>query len=421
MGGGVPGLRVSYGTYNTVKLQTQQAAFLIKEYLCNNLPLSAYSGTSKLTAPWVMYWSSDGTTGPSGPGDNTDRITDHTKFATRADSDSSPISYYVLRSGSLLRPAWLSGTMYDLGDVVTNAGSLYCCVVAGTSVGGPGPTSVDRSILITDGTVQWRCIGPGDGYLYLCVAYRTSQDYFLSFSYSTKFSLAATTTYYPVAASGTAICLAGNHDRWLMGSDGSGDRILQITASDDGVGFWIAAPRAADIPTNGGAVVLGRINNETYDGTQAAVLALPTFLWNAQNTSLKSDGGASSTTTPWSYDLAYTTCGVLYGIAPLSMRAMNNCLLMIPFGRNPTSPLTATWTTDSFVRRRKVEDGYGYQAYPFTHVAGSDFSNGIWGTVQDMNLASVADASAGLLFGLRWWCYGMLLIPNPSELEPTNT
>lgn len=422
MESGSPGLRIPYTTYNTVKLQTQRAAFLIKEFLCNNLAESAYSGGVKLETPWTMVWSSDGSTGPSGTDDNTDRIDDHTKFATRADSDTSAISYYVLRSGTRLRDEWAPSTPYRAGTIVTNDGHLYVCQTDGTSDDSGGPLTASPG-LIADGETSWFWIGEGDGYLYLCVAYRTSQDYFLSITFSTKYQLSSPTTYMPEKSTTSQVSLpGGTHSRWLAGSDASGDRILHIAARDDGTGFWLAAARSNDVPTNGGCVVLGRIGVEHLDGVGVgmAALQLPAFLWNANATSLKSNSGFSNATL-WGYNTANTVGSSLIAIASHTTRqfAFNDALLLGPFGVG-AAQVIPTYSTDSYSTRRKWPLGYRFHSWPLTHVASSSNNTAgvIFGTTVDMHIGTPLGISMGLLFGRRWWCYGMLLIPNPSEVEP---
>lgn len=429
MESGAPGLRISYATYNSVKLQTQRAAFLLKEWLCNNLDASAYDGGIKLASPWTMWWSSDGTTGPTAANDNTDRITDETKFATRANSDTSAISYYVLRSGTRLRSLWAPSTVYAVGDVVTDGVSLFVCQTAGISAGAGGPTGTTQGSYLADGGVGWRYIGDGDGYLYLCVAYRTAQDYFLSITFSTKYELAATPTFFPVAAANAAICLPANtHQMWLAGSDASGDRILHVSAFDDGTGFWLAAARTADVPTNGGCVVLGRIPDEYADGIDGtSVLALPAFLWTASASALKSNFSGESRTL-YGYNTSYAVGGILVHqrshVATQSLQAnVLDCTLMAPLGFG-TAAVVPLYSNDGFSTRRKWPIGFRYQSWPLTHLAStanSFVSAIIWGTVLDMHMGTPRGIETGLLFGVRWWCFGMLLIPNPSELEPTAT
>lgn len=58
-------------------------------------------------------------------------------------------------------PAWTISTAYALETRVTNNGSVYECITAGTSAGSGGPTSDDDDI--TDNTAHWTFIGQGTG------------------------------------------------------------------------------------------------------------------------------------------------------------------------------------------------------------------------------------------------------------------
>lgn len=66
--------------------------------------------------------------------------------------------------GTILRPvrsgeAWVTGTVYKVGDIVNNSGNEYLCVIAGTSGAAPGPTATPPAARVTDGTVQWQWTG----------------------------------------------------------------------------------------------------------------------------------------------------------------------------------------------------------------------------------------------------------------------
>src|SRR5574343_753688 len=54
-------------------------------------------------------------------------------------------------------------TAYVAGDVRTNASRIYVCTIGGTTSGGGGPTTTASAI--TDGTVTWRYVGEGTGYV----------------------------------------------------------------------------------------------------------------------------------------------------------------------------------------------------------------------------------------------------------------
>jgi len=59
--------------------------------------------------------------------------------------------------------AWAALTGYSVGDKRTNSGNIYYCITAGTSAGSGGPTTTASDI--TDGTVHWKYLGPGTGYV----------------------------------------------------------------------------------------------------------------------------------------------------------------------------------------------------------------------------------------------------------------
>lgn len=59
--------------------------------------------------------------------------------------------------------AWVGSTAYTAGAIRTNTSRIYLCTTGGTSAGSGGPTTTATSI--TDGTVTWRYIGEGTGYV----------------------------------------------------------------------------------------------------------------------------------------------------------------------------------------------------------------------------------------------------------------
>lgn len=61
--------------------------------------------------------------------------------------------------------AWATGTVYAVGDIVTNNSRIYRCITAGTSAGSGGPTTVSNDI--TDNTAHWRYMGEGTAYAIL--------------------------------------------------------------------------------------------------------------------------------------------------------------------------------------------------------------------------------------------------------------
>ena len=58
-------------------------------------------------------------------------------------------------------PAWVTATLYAVGTRVTNAGFVYQCITAGTSV--TGPTGTLASNPDTSGTLVWKYLGLGTG------------------------------------------------------------------------------------------------------------------------------------------------------------------------------------------------------------------------------------------------------------------
>lgn len=61
--------------------------------------------------------------------------------------------------------AWAGATAYVVGDIVTNDGSIYVCVAAGTSAGSGGPVGTAYLDDETDGTVEWLYMGDGTAYV----------------------------------------------------------------------------------------------------------------------------------------------------------------------------------------------------------------------------------------------------------------
>ena len=64
-----------------------------------------------------------------------------------------------------LATAWAATTAYVVGDRRRNGVTqrIYRCITAGTSAGSGGPTTT--AFDITDGTVHWRYLGDGEGYI----------------------------------------------------------------------------------------------------------------------------------------------------------------------------------------------------------------------------------------------------------------
>jgi uncharacterized phage protein gp47/JayE len=59
--------------------------------------------------------------------------------------------------------AWVGTTAYVPGDKRKNANNVYVCTVGGISAGAGGPTT--QASAIVDGTVTWKFLGIGDGYV----------------------------------------------------------------------------------------------------------------------------------------------------------------------------------------------------------------------------------------------------------------
>lgn len=57
-------------------------------------------------------------------------------------------------------PAWIIGTVYAVGDLVTNvaSGKVLQCTVGGTSHASTPPTAPAIGSTVTDNTVTWRAI-----------------------------------------------------------------------------------------------------------------------------------------------------------------------------------------------------------------------------------------------------------------------
>lgn len=97
--------------------------------------------TALLASTWTVKWTSNGTTGPSGAGDTTDRITAVTDFATRATIDNAAQSYFVLQNpeGVQLLITYQGGTA-DIALIAYSPGGLY--TLAGTTTF--KPTAADE-------------------------------------------------------------------------------------------------------------------------------------------------------------------------------------------------------------------------------------------------------------------------------------
>lgn len=79
--------------------------------------------------------------------------------------NGSPTSRFLTTADVTIAAAtaWVATTAYVVGDVRTNSSKIYRCITAGTSAGSGGPTGTGTDI--TDGTVHWRYLGDGTGYV----------------------------------------------------------------------------------------------------------------------------------------------------------------------------------------------------------------------------------------------------------------
>ena len=106
--------------------------------------------TRMLATSWTMKFSSNGTTGPSGAGDTTDRIITAANFATRATVAASPQAWFVVQNldGTQLLFAY-QGASDDIMRISYSPGGLF--TLAGTTT--HQPTASDEIIIIAATTV----------------------------------------------------------------------------------------------------------------------------------------------------------------------------------------------------------------------------------------------------------------------------
>lgn len=84
--------------------------------------------------------------------------------ASRASVEGTGALFQTLADATLVSAtAWGATTGYTVGQVRTNAARIYLCITAGTSAGSGGPTTTSDDI--TDGSVHWRYLGEGTGYV----------------------------------------------------------------------------------------------------------------------------------------------------------------------------------------------------------------------------------------------------------------
>lgn len=131
--------------------------------------------TKMLAAGWTVKFTSDGTTGPSGSGDTTDRWLSIANASTRGASAATPQSYAVLQNADGLQVMFaFQGATDDVGRITYSPGGLF--ILAGTTTHQPtatdevttsvgsslvnAATSQDRvlHIWVTTDTKQWSCL-----------------------------------------------------------------------------------------------------------------------------------------------------------------------------------------------------------------------------------------------------------------------
>jgi uncharacterized phage protein gp47/JayE len=83
---------------------------------------------------------------------------------SQATTVSTRAAFQTLGDATLVRAAARdAGTTYTRGALAANGAQsarIYRCIQAGTSGGGPGPSTTDS--VIADGSCQWAFVGPGD-------------------------------------------------------------------------------------------------------------------------------------------------------------------------------------------------------------------------------------------------------------------
>lgn len=130
--------------------------------------------TALLAAGWTVVWTCDGTTGPTNSADHTDRITDATKFATRATIAGAAQSFFVLQnadgvqllftyqgaSDDIFRISWSPTTAFTLAGTTTQQPTATDenLLISATSLVN-ATTSLDRvgSIWCTSDARSWSC------------------------------------------------------------------------------------------------------------------------------------------------------------------------------------------------------------------------------------------------------------------------
>ena len=111
------------------------------------LGVGMYTLKTKLLAQGYLMWaSSDGTAGPSGLNDRTDRITDATKFATRAASAAAAQSWFMVKDGNgVYTLITYQGASDDIVRVSQSVGGYTLPPVTPTHQ----PTATDERITVS--------------------------------------------------------------------------------------------------------------------------------------------------------------------------------------------------------------------------------------------------------------------------------
>lgn len=76
----------------------------------------------------------------------------------RIKQSDGTVCHYQGTVGYSVNGAWAGTTGYTVGQRVSNGGSVYQCITAGTSASSGGPTGTSTDI--TDGTAHWAYVGP---------------------------------------------------------------------------------------------------------------------------------------------------------------------------------------------------------------------------------------------------------------------
>lgn len=85
-----------------------------------------------------------------------------------ASTDSTGQQWRTVEDATIVAAdPWVALTAYLVDDRVTNSGNVYLCVTAGTSAASVGPVGEDPDpdAAETDGTVEWRFLGEGTGFV----------------------------------------------------------------------------------------------------------------------------------------------------------------------------------------------------------------------------------------------------------------